>query len=97
MRPPNFLLKNHRIPHRDLLGTKRRRRTHISRRFATRGHGQNRAGSAETNKKKALDLSNFLWQAKLRGFGTTLRGIFPCYSAAFFDATLANVCPLLAS
>ena len=43
MRPPVFLLKTHRIPHRDPPDAKRRRRTHVSRMSASRGHGQNPA------------------------------------------------------
>ena len=38
-----FLLKIHRIPHRDPPVAKRLRRTHLSRMFASSGHGQNPA------------------------------------------------------
>jgi hypothetical protein len=57
-------------------------------------------GSAETTKKKACDLSNFHWQAKLGGLGTTVYEIFPaitfsCYYLVFSDGAHANVCPLI--
>jgi hypothetical protein len=72
MRPPTFLLKIHRIPHRDLPGAKRLRRTHVRRMFASSGYGQNPARFANTKKKRACDLKIFLWQAMLPELASTI-------------------------
>jgi hypothetical protein len=72
MRPPTFLLKNHCIPHRDPPRAKRRRRTHMSRMFASCGHGQNPARFANTKKNRACDLKIFLWQAMLPKLASTI-------------------------
>jgi len=72
MKPPNFLLKNHRIPHRDLPRAERLRRTHMSRMCASCGHGQNPARFANTKKNRACDLKIFLWQAMLLELASTI-------------------------
>jgi hypothetical protein len=72
MRPPIFLLQNHRIPHRDPPGAKSLRRTHMSRMFASSGHCQNPARFANTKKNGACDLKIFLWQAMLPELASTI-------------------------